>query len=316
LMLAAQKLRDFAITYGAEEGIMVMIIGVGDMFDRRLRRKREGRPLDSMIGDEMTIYISSPSKGKRRKEEIPGDSTIARLAKEIAPPTGQVALVFTDIKNSTLLWETIQSAMHPAIKEHNDVMRRQLRNIGGYEVKTEGDAFMVSFPSVFSALLWCFTVQVQLLQADWPKEILDSEECKEVYGGHSRELIYKGLSVRMGIHWGTPVCEIDPITRRMDYFGPMVNRAARICGAADGGQICVSADVEREIRLLLDVDDDDETTLRRANKNETAGETVELDKTMVSLRKMGFVVKRIGERKLKGLENPEELSLVSRNICK
>ncbi|CAG8525958.1 3888_t:CDS:10 [Paraglomus occultum] len=312
LMLAAQKLRDFAISYGAEESIVVMIIGVGDLFDRRLRRRREGRGAwDSMIGEETTIYISSSNKGKRRKEEIPVDSTIARLQKEIAPPTGQVALVFTDIKNSTLLWETVQSAMHPAIKEHNDIMRRQLRNIGGYEVKTEGDAFMVSFPTVFSALLWCFTVQEQLLQADWPKEILDSDECKEVYGGrHNNELLYKGLSVRMGIHWGAPVCEIDPITRRMDYFGPMVNRAARICSAADGGQICVSADVEGEIRLLLNVDDDDETVLRKTDKDGAVLETVQLDETMIKLRKMGFVVKRIGERKLKGLENPEELCLV------
>ncbi len=98
---------------------------------------------------------------------------------------------------------------------------------------------MVSFPSVSAALLWCFTVQQQLLQEEWPREILDSEDGKEVYD-HSGELIHRGLSVRMGIHWGRPVCEADPITRRMDYFGPMVNRAARISGAcrrwADPGE--------------------------------------------------------------------------------
>ena len=46
----------------------------------------------------------------------------------------------------------------------------------------------------------------------------------------------------MGIHWGSPVCEPDVITGRMDYFGPMVNRASRISAIADGGQIAVSSD--------------------------------------------------------------------------
>ena len=43
--------------------------------------------------------------------------------------------------------------MRSAIKIHNTIMRRQLRITGGYEVKTEGDAFMVAFPSPTAALL-------------------------------------------------------------------------------------------------------------------------------------------------------------------
>jgi hypothetical protein len=58
------------------------------------------------------------------------------------------------------------------------------------------------------------------LREDWPQEILDSEEGKEILDSRG-EVLYRGLSVRMGIHWGAPVCEADPITRRMDYFGPM-----------------------------------------------------------------------------------------------
>ena len=125
---------------------------------------------------------------------------------------------------------------------HNQLLRRQLRAIGGYEVKTEGDSFMVSFPTVTSALLWCLTVQLELLREDWPQEILDSEEGKEIVNSRG-EVLYRGLSVRMGMHWGAPVCEADPITRRMDYFGPMVNRSSRISAVAEGGQISASQDV-------------------------------------------------------------------------
>jgi adenylate cyclase len=165
-----------------------------------------------------------------------------RLNKEVAPPTKEVAVVFTDIKNSTFLWETYEEPMRASIQIHNMIMRRSLRLIGGYEVKTEGDAFMVAFPAVLPAVHFCVAIQCQLMEADWPTAILETDCCKEVLGPNG-ELIYRGLSVRMGIHYGVPICDINPTTNRMDYFGTMVNRAARICGAADGGQIFVSVDV-------------------------------------------------------------------------
>ncbi|KAJ2441493.1 hypothetical protein GGF42_007275, partial [Coemansia sp. RSA 2424] len=206
------------------------------------------------LSDEFDDFLSVPSSRARRQRDRdvnarPGDSTLARLEREVPPPVGEVALVFTDVKNSTIQWETNQVAMRSAIKVHNSTMRRMLRSIGGYEVKTEGDAFMVSFPTVASALHWCLAVQMAFLAADWPQETLDSPHGCPLYwpndddnGGdtakgrksvgnvdvESRRLIYRGLRVRMGVHFGSPVSEEDPITRRMDYFGPMVNRAARV----------------------------------------------------------------------------------------
>lgn len=108
---------------------------------------------------------------------IPG----LRVASETAAPQGTVALVFTDIRNSTALWET-NPGMQNAMRIHHELMRRLIRAFDGYEVKTEGDAFMVSFFSVTSAVLWCFTVQLELLRADWPVELIMSEEGKELYG--------------------------------------------------------------------------------------------------------------------------------------
>ena len=250
-------------------------------------------------------------KTQRRPREVrdlPGDRTLARLEREVAPPIGQIALVFTDIKNSTSLWET-NGGMQSAMRLHNTLLRRQLRTVGGYEVKTEGDAFMCSFPSVSAALLWCFNVQLQLLREDWPQEILESEDGKEIRDANG-EPIYRGLWVRMGLHWGFPVCEPDPVTRRMDYFGPMVNRAARISGAADGGQILVSKDVVNELNTLLsafgeteeEVDDVDEDEFRLLNPN--------VSRDVVLLRRMGFGISDLGERRLKGLETPESLFLV------
>ncbi|KAE8202246.1 hypothetical protein CF335_g3492 [Tilletia laevis] len=297
-MLAAQKLRDFAISFGAEESFMVMVVSVADLFyDRQQRRAA-------------TNDLNDKHERPRFRRDLPGDRVLARLPMEIPAPIGQLALVFTDIKNSTSLWET-NPGMHAAIRLHTSLLRRQLHIIGGYEVKTEGDAFMVSFPTISSAMNWCFATQLQLLQQDWPQEILECEDGKEVFDS-AGELIYRGLSVRMGIHWGAPVCEQDPVSNRMDYFGPIVNRAARISGAADGGQIMASKDVVAELKAVLDSFDE---TTEAGVEGDGALASYRLlqpgiSRDVVQLRRLGFGISEVGERKLKGLETPEMLYMV------
>ncbi|TVY85487.1 Adenylate cyclase [Lachnellula suecica] len=312
LMRAAQKLRDLAMAFGATNKIMVMMIGVSDLKKRAQIRPHRDR-VQSISFNPSTIIDEgyAPTKRAKKKGETVEDSMLRRLQAEVPAPVGDVSIVFTDIKSSTLLWETYPSAMRSAIKLHNEVMRRQLRIIGGYEVKTEGDAFMVSFPTATSALLWCFAVQSQLLEVEWPSEVLGSVLGQEIYDNDST-LIFKGLSVRMGAHWGVPVCENDPVTRRMDYFGPMVNRASRISTVADGGQITVSADFISEIQRCLetysDIDRSGSTGSEEAYDSDMLSQSIRRE--LGSLSSQGFEVKDIGERKLKGLENPEYIYLM------
>lgn len=289
-MIAAQKLRDFAMSYGADGSTMIMVVSVSGLFEEKVSRSRQ-----ATVGSisETEVYMA---KRPQRKTDDISDVALKRLPQEINAPIGHVALVFTDIRNSTILWET-NAAMPTAMRLHNSLLRRQLRLCGGYEVKTEGDAFMCSFQSVMSALLWCLEVQRDLLQEPWPIEILGSTEGREVTDSKGR-VIERGLSVRMGIHCGTPVCETDPITHRMDYFGPMVNRSARIESSAAGGQIMCSADVMREVQTrVLKQDLDYEL--------DSSGKSV-----IDSIRRIGIEIVDVGETRLKGLEIPEYLSLV------
>jgi adenylate cyclase len=310
LMRAAQKLRDLAIAYGATSKITITMISVSDL-KKRVERSRLHR------GQSMSIYPSGvpedaqmalpPTTTRRVKKKLDVlDSTLQRLEAEIPAPTGNVSIVFTDIKNSTNLWEAHPSAMRSAIKLHNEAMRRQLRRIGGYEVKTEGDAFMVSFPTATSALLWCFAVQMHLLEISWPPEILSTASGQPLFD-KDNNLLFKGLSVRMGIHYGEAVSETDPVTRRMDYFGPMVNKASRISAVADGGQITVSSDFISEIQRCLenyqDTDRSGSTGSDDTFDDESLGSIIRKDLRMLSSQ--GFEVKEMGEKKLKGLENPE-----------
>ncbi|KAJ7729366.1 adenylate cyclase, partial [Mycena olivaceomarginata] len=276
-MVAAQRLRDFAISYGADGSTMIMVIGVGDLF-------------------KGAATVPTPDKRKKRGIGII-DRTLDRLKEEVPPPVGHLAIVFTDIKGSTHLWDA-NRGMPTAMRLHNSLLRRYLRLCGGYEVKTEGDSFMCSFLTVLAAVWWCMTVQVELLTVPWPLEILESTDGKAAYDGKGR-IIARGLSVRMGIHCGVPHCETDPITNRMDYFGPIVNRSSRIGRLAAGGHIMCSSDVIRKINTKI-FETDTETEYSDAR----AQEAIE------AIRRLDPIVVPVGEVKLEGLEVPEILWII------
>ncbi|EKM54878.1 uncharacterized protein PHACADRAFT_259045 [Phanerochaete carnosa HHB-10118-sp] len=294
-MIAAQKLRDFAISYGAEGTTMIMVISVSDLFGLGPSRSRQ-HTFDSCIS--LDIEVPRPLR-RQNKDEIT-DRDVSRLddaIPPIPPPQGHVALVFTDIRNSTHLWEA-NGGMQTAISYHNTLLRRQLRFCGGYEVKTEGDAFMCSFPTAMAALWWCLNVQIQLTQLPWPLEILECEDGKEIRDKEGK-LVARGLSVRMGIHCGNPIPDPDPTTHRMDYLGPVVNRASRISGIAQGGQIAVSADVIREINASV-----------FESESRTEHSHLQPPKAVEAIIRLGLKIIPVGEVKLKGLEAPESISLV------
>ncbi|KAK1221275.1 cysteinyl-tRNA synthetase [Marasmius sp. AFHP31] len=269
-MIAAQKLRDFALSYGAEGSTMIMVISVSD------------------LSDHMSRLIPRPLKDKTI------DKDLRRLDLEVSPPKGHIALVFTDIRNSTHLWE-VNRGMPAAWRLHNSLLRRHLRGCGGYEVKTEGDAFMCAFPTTLAAVWWAMVVQVELVKQSWPLEILECEDGKPIRDAEGR-IIAQGLSVRMGIHCGRPLCEQDPVNHRMDYFGPVVNRSARIEGKAAGGQIMCSAEVMKEIdaKVLNTVQPPEYPDIQ----------------AIEGIRQMEIQCVYVGEVQLKGLELPDHLTLI------
>ena len=196
-----------------------------------------------------------------------GEADILRLQRApVPPPTGRVVLGFTDVQGSTELWESDPDAMREGLAMHDAIMRETLGALRGYEVKTEGDAFMVTFARPVDAVRWALTAQEALQAARWPHALLALEPARP--GGGSR-----GLRVRMGLHLGEPDCRPDPVTGRMDYFGPVVNRAARIGACGHGGQLVVS----------------------QALWDEVHGEIA------------GAVTQQLGEHRLKGLARPEAL---------
>jgi len=147
--------------------------------------------------------------------------------------------VFTDIEGSTALWEANPEIARYSLRAHDAVMRTAIRRHAGFEVKTEGDSFMIAFADSVQAVAFCFDVQEDLFRHPWSPELLATPQARSDPG-------FRGLRVRMGAHVGTPEARVTG--SGADYYGPMVNRAARIAGAGHGGQILLSSEVADAVR--------------------------------------------------------------------
>ena len=112
---------------------------------------------------------------------------------------------------------------------------------------------MCAFGRVEDAVEFALKAQSKLVKADWMDDLLHLVPGRvEMDPEDLKEILFRGLRVRMGIHKGKPIVEKDPTTGRYDYFGPVVNRAARVSGQAAGGQIVISNAVWMSIKDKLD----------------------------------------------------------------
>jgi predicted ATPase/class 3 adenylate cyclase len=141
------------------------------------------------------------------------------------PPTGTVTFLFTDIQGSTHLWESAPDAMRPALARHDHLLRQAIAQHGGYVFKTIGDAFCAAFPTAPDALAAALAAQVTLAAEPWG--------------------LPTPLRVRMGLHTGSAE------ERDGDYFGPPLNRVARLMAAGHGGQTLLSLAAQELTRDAL-----------------------------------------------------------------
>eukprot|EP01060_Flectonema_neradi_P000809 TRINITY_DN1049_c0_g1_i11.p1 TRINITY_DN1049_c0_g1~~TRINITY_DN1049_c0_g1_i11.p1 ORF type:complete len:759 (+),score=131.43 TRINITY_DN1049_c0_g1_i11:81-2357(+) len=159
--------------------------------------------------------------------------TESQFVNNVRPPQGEAAVLFTDLKSSTAIWEASPEAMKKALKIHNTIIRTCISDFGGYEVKTIGDSFMVAFEGLEQACFFAMEVQNHLSTATWPSDL-------------KLPILFKksgwdGLMVRIGVCYGEVEMEVDQTSGRADYFGRIVNRAARLEGACVPGCVAIES---------------------------------------------------------------------------
>ncbi len=129
--------------------------------------------------------------------------------------TGTLTFLFTDIVDSSRQWDEHPEPMRRALVVHNEAIRGAVAEHRGEIVKDRGDGFLAVFAAADDAIAAAIDVQRRLTAAPWEPAV-------------------DPLRVRIGMHTGTAEA------RDGDYFGPEVNRAARLEAAAHGGQVLIS----------------------------------------------------------------------------
>ena len=130
-------------------------------------------------------------------------------------PSGTVTFLFTDIEGSTRLWAEVPVHMRSALQSHDRIVRAAIAEAGGYVFSTGGDGFAAAFARADRAVAGAGAIQRNLGSNAWPE------------GAEIR--------VRVAVHTG------EAEERAGDYFGPAVNRTARLMSTAHGGQVLCSA---------------------------------------------------------------------------
>jgi predicted ATPase/class 3 adenylate cyclase len=163
-------------------------------------------------------------------------------------PLGTITFLFTDIEGSSRLWERFPVDMGVALARHDAMMRGAIEKSSGFVFKTVGDAFCIAFATAGHALRAAVEAQTALFNEPWGET--------------------GPLRVRMALHTG--VAEF----RDGDYFGPALNRVARVMGAGHGGQVLLTYSTAELVRDDLPP---------------------------------GVVLRDLGERRLRDLSRPEHV---------
>ena len=130
---------------------------------------------------------------------------------------GTVTIFFSDIRGFTEHTEEFgDDEASRIVREQDTLVRSRIEAFGGEVVKTQGDSFMVAFPTARGAILCAIVIQ-------------------RVVAAANRDQAGRGIAIGIGINTGEPIRQEDG-----DYIGGTVNLAARICAAAGPGQILVA----------------------------------------------------------------------------
>jgi predicted ATPase/class 3 adenylate cyclase len=156
----------------------------------------------------------SEDEGRSPAEEL-DDALAAHGVRCTARGSGATfTFLFTDIESSTQLWEEHPESMRAALPQHDAILRQAIERHGGMVFKTFGDQFCAVFTTAPEAATAAVTAQRALQREAW-----------DAIGP---------LRVRMALHSGAAD------EREGDYYGPTLNRVARLLQTGHGGQILLS----------------------------------------------------------------------------
>lgn len=152
---------------------------------------------------------------------VPIGFVSAQLHPERKLPQGVVTLLMSDVEGSTDLLRELGDAYASVLSEIRRVLRAAVKQAGGREVDARADEFFAAFEQATAAVDAAVVVQRRLAERSWPGDA--------------------DVRVRIGVHRGRPTLT------ETGYVGLSVSKVARVCAAAHGGQVVLSASAHKAV---------------------------------------------------------------------
>ena len=190
---------------------------------------------------------------------------------EIRPPVGKITCVFTSCPALKKLGKGHSDLGNRVSEMVDSIITLSTDESNGYICKGQGGKFLIMFSVTDDAVKWAVTIQQKLMQVVWPEGTGDAKHKSQQVSlalepplhsspSHlpplvpvsqdveARGVVFGNIELGVGIDTGVPsMFSFNKITKRMDYFGKVINRAARVTSCAIAGEICVTEQVQGEI---------------------------------------------------------------------
>eukprot|EP00727_Mastigamoeba_balamuthi_P006085 m51a1_g2096 putative adenylate guanylate cyclase domain-containing protein (491) ;mRNA; r:1562808-1565161 len=174
----------------------------------------------------MTLVEEPAALSTNVGKAIPAETSSAPGS--VSSDDSEVCFVFTGVQNETTLDSSLREKM---LTVYHKVLRACFQRCGGTELAAHDGSFMYAFNSTQSAVTASLEVQLQMLSANWPKEVLSYPDYAEEHSETSTALLYRGAR---------------------SYSGLTVRRAYKVAAASSGGQILITSVVYNRAKSLLD----------------------------------------------------------------
>ncbi len=188
---------------------------------------------DSHMGTEMSSISSSSLGGERADTH-----GIDVLEKE----RENVFIVGAEMASLDKMFDAAGRRACDAILVFNRAMREYIKLYGGMEGKSDLGTMLAVFDRASDASAFCQHVQVSLMKANWPPEILALKEAAEEVVGQKDEIIFRGPRTKMGVHMG------NARFFNGEFTGRDVETSRKVTSTALGGQVLMTLEAKKELQ--------------------------------------------------------------------
>mmetsp|Transcript_5163 Transcript_5163/g.9384 ORF Transcript_5163/g.9384 Transcript_5163/m.9384 type:complete len:728 (-) Transcript_5163:204-2387(-) len=207
-------------------------------------------PSDVVGSNRAELFMLLPYPLLKRVFYFPPLTTEAQISGGYfqAPGKDNVTICFTGIHGLDGMAAEMPTQTSSAVEMICSCVRSLLPEHEGYECEEHKGSFMLAFHSPKAAVTWATAVQEALLYLPWPADLLSYPGCESWQ--MDNQVIFHGPRFKIGLASGSVVKKIpNPSTGRADYFGPLLNHAARILSKAAGGQVLVDSPTWEAIQV-------------------------------------------------------------------